>query len=112
MIKITFNVDENEVIRGVSLWGHATHHDHGTAQSICFAVSSLMETIYRIDPESVRSFDKGEFCYEPCINTLHPTMEDEHKFTLLEVLFNELCLLATTFSESFTIERRKIHYDN
>lgn len=112
MIKVTMNVDENGVIRGVSLWGHASQYSLEESASICFAVSSVLYTIEQIDPDGVRRFDKGDFCYEPIINTFNPTMEDEHKFTLVEFLITHLFTLASKYTKCFTFERRIIHYDN
>lgn len=111
MIKVTLSVDENEVIRGVSLWGHASNYSMEESQSICFAVSSVIETINRIDKNHVLEFESGKFVYQPSINTLHPDNSDEHYFTLLEVLVTHIFLLSQRYPKCFIIERRKEKYE-
>lgn len=112
MIKVTLNVDENEVIRGVSLWGHASNYTMEECQSICFAVSSVIYTIDKIDHDHVLEFESGKFTYTPSINTLHPNTSDEHYFTLLEVLVTHIFVLSQRYPKCFIIERRKQHYED
>lgn len=108
MIKVTLNVDKNEVIVGVSLWGHASNYSGQECQEICFAVSSVIETIDTIDHDSVLVNESGNFSYSPDINTEHPTMEDEHKFTLIEFIVTHISLLSKRYRKCFIIERRKL----
>lgn len=110
MIKTTITFDEQGRLRAVSLWGHASNYNGQVTQNICFAVSSVIETINRVDPEGVMVNERGNFTYSPKMNLDNPSRIDEKKFTILELLINHILLLASVYNSSFIIERRISNY--
>lgn len=94
-------VVKDEIIRKIILEGHCSGYSKGTNSKICFAVSTLVNTICGLDGDGVSVVDYGHFVYEPTT---------PRNFAYIEYLITCLTTIASQFP--LAIEFKLIKKEN